>query len=422
MNEKNYHKRLLEKRLLDYANAFPCVVLTGARQTGKSTILEHCLGSKMKIFTFDPVQNLYGEKDDPDLFLQTNPPPLILDEIQYAAMLVPAVKRWVDAHRKPGQFLLTGSHQWQVMRNLAESLAGRTAVLEMGGFTLAERFMDHNLAWFPKWLETAIGRENGAGQAQSLLESGSPLEYNLAEAIWRGGFPEPAGLTLSVVPGWMQGYVSTYVQRDVRLQQDIRDEEQFGRFLALCAALTAQEVNQRQLGREIGATAPTARKWIDVLKSGGQWFELPAYARNLTQRISRSPKGYFADSGLACHLLRLPSPESVIGSPAFGALFESFAATELIKQTALMNTAPAFHHFRRHGGAEVDMLVEYGGRLFPIEFKASSRVRPADGRGIAIFQDLVGCEAGDGLVVYAGRECLRLGRRVTAVPLGWRIR
>ncbi len=372
----------------------------------------------MRSFTFDPVQDLHGEKADPDLFLKNHPPPLILDEIQYAPDLVAAVKRHVDADRAPGQFVLTGSHQWQVIRRLSESLAGRAAILELGGFTLAERMMAPDLAWLPRWLETAV---RSADEAADLLDSGAPQAYSPAECIWRGSFPEPAGISLDVVPGWMRGYVTTYVQRDVRLQQEIRDEDQFGRFLALCAALTAQEVNQSQLGRDMGATAPTARRWLDVLKAGGQWIEIPAYSRNLTQRVSRAPKGHFADTGLACHLQRLPSPEAVSGSPGFGALFESFAVTDLLHQCALLDTEPGAHHFRKHSGAEVDLVLEYGGRLFPIEIKASARARPSDAAGIRAFQEALGPRSGDGLVVHAGDTCHRLGARIQAVPLGWRL-
>jgi predicted AAA+ superfamily ATPase len=372
----------------------------------------------MAMFTFDPVQDLYGERRDPDLFLRNHPPPLILDEIQYAAGLVPAVKRWIDANRSPGQFVLTGSHQWQVMRNLSESLAGRTALLELSGFALAETRQDPRLAWFPSWLD-AVAKPRGSAAARRMLEAGAPVDWSPAETIWRGSFPEPVGLAQAMVPGWMKGYVATYIQRDVRAVQEIRDEEQFGRFLGLCAALTAQEVNLRQLGREIGASAPTARKWLDALKAGRQWIELPAFARNLTQRISRKPKGYLADTGLACHLLRLPEPASVSGSPAFGALFESLAVAELLKQCAVLGAEPGFYHYRRHSGAEVDLVVEYGGRLFPVEIKASARVRPGDAAGIVKFREAAGAAAGEGLVVYAGDRCLRLGESATAVPLVW---
>ncbi len=413
-----YHPRHIEHRLNQYVDAFPCVVVTGPRQVGKSTVIDRCLGQRMRSFTFDPVQDLHGEKADPDLFLRNHPPPLILDEIQYAPDLVAAVKRRVDRHREPGQFVLTGSHQWQVMRRLSESLAGRAAVMELGGFTLSERSDDPAMAWLPRWLDAAV---RSPGEAADLLASGAPREFSPAECIWRGSFPEPCRLPLAVVPGWMRGYVATYIQRDVRMQQEVRDEEQFGRFLALCAALTAQEVNQRQLGRDMGATAPTARRWLDVLKAGGQWIEIPAFSRNLPQRVSRAPKGYFADTGLACHLQRLPSPEAVSGSPGFGALFETFAVTDLLRQCAVLDTEPGLHHFRKHSGAEVDLVLEYGGRLFPVEIKASAQARPADARGIRAFQEALGPACGDGLVVYAGGSCHRLDPRVQAVPLGWRV-
>lgn len=374
----------------------------------------------MSVFTFDPVQDMYGERSDPDLFLKNHPPPLVLDEIPYAPALVAAVKRRIDADRRPGQFILTGSQQWQVMWNQAESLAGRTAVLELSGFALSEVHEEPGMAWFPHWLNAA-STPSTANTARNLLTKGGGVAASPAKTIWRGTMPEPVGLPLEVVPGWMKGYVATYIQRDVRMQLEIRDEEQFGRFLALCAALTAQEVNQRELGRDIGASAPTAGKWLDVLRAGGQWIELPAYSRNLTQRMSRKPKGHFADTGLACHLLRLPGPDAVSGHPAFGALFETLVVTDLIKQCAVLETEPAFRHFRLHSGAEVDLIVEYAGRLFPVEVKASSRVRPSDAVGITAFQNMFGPAAGDGLVIYAGDECLPLTDRAIGVPLWWQV-
>jgi hypothetical protein len=374
----------------------------------------------MAMFTFDPVQDSYGERRDPDLFLANHPPPIILDEVQYVPELVAAVKRYVDRHRKPGSFVLTGSHQWQVMRNLAESLAGRAAILELGGFTLAETHEEPRLAWFPAWLKSVSGRGDAAA-AERLLRQGTAWEYAPAEAIWRGSYPEPTALPREAVPGWMRGYVATYVQRDVRLQLAVRDEAQFGRFMALCATLTAQEVNTRQLGRDIGASAPTARAWLDALRGGGQWIELPAYTGNLTQRMSRAPKGHLADTGLACHLLRLPDPASISGHPAFGALFETWVVNDLIRQCVQLDTEPVFHHFRRHSGLEIDLIAEYGGRIYPLEIKASSRARPVDADAIGRFQRDLGDRAGEGLVIYAGREYLKLGDRAFAVPMGWRV-
>lgn len=410
-----YCDRLCEKRVKQCFKAFPCVVITGARQVGKSTLLDHLFGSKIRSFTFDPVQDTYGEKSDPDLFLRNNPPPLILDEIQNAPELASALKRRIDADRKPGQYLLTGSQQWGLMRVLAESLAGRTAVLELPPFALTEGRRNKRLAWFADWLESQ-GRKESAKRADRRLLSGTSAGIPAIEAVWRGGFPEVREMAMPLVSAWMQGYVATYLMRDVRVMLAVRDERQFARFAMLCAALTAQEVNASQLGRDAGLSTPTALNWLSTLSATCQWREVSAYSRNAVKRVSLKPKGYLADTGLACYLLRLPSPEALLGYPNFGALFETFVVNELARQTQTLPVAPVWHHYRQHSGREVDLIAEYGGRLHPVEIKAASSVRPADAAGIAAFQHLTGTTAGTGLVVYAGDRPLRLGDHCLAVP------
>ncbi len=409
-----YHTRLIEEKARAYWETFPCVLLSGARQVGKSTMLNHLLGDVCTTFVFDPVQDLYGTREDPDLFLKNNPPPLILDEIQYVPELVPALKRYIDRQRRPGMFFITGSQQWQILCRLAESLAGRIAILELNGFSLAE---SHDTAdkqcWLNMWLAAATaGVENGLSALQKLKSAArSP-----AKDIWRGSFPEVLTLGESVVAGWFQGYVSTYLQRDVRLQLSLRDEMQFTRFVSLCAALTAQECNFSQLGRDVGVSTPTAKQWLSVLRGSYQWLEIPAFSANHVKRLSEKPKGYFCDTGLACYLMRLSSPEAIQGHPSFGALFETFAVMECVKQLQRQSLVPALYHYRQHSGAEVDLIIEKDGRFFPVEIKASTQVRPSDARSVGIFQEKMQSAAAPGLVIYAGERVCRLSDNCIAVP------
>jgi len=411
-----YHPRAIEPVLEMLARELPCIVITGARQVGKSTLLTERFSSFGEFITFDPVQDSYGEKQDPDLFLRNHPPPLILDEIQYVPQLIPALKRYVDAHRQPGLFLITGSQQWSVMRHLSESLAGRLAILDLAPFSLAELVDTPGANWLPRWLDD---NTHQVMTAQERLLAGNTIDLVPSKAIWRGCYPEVARLSDKAIPAWMRGYIAAYLQRDVRQMLDVRDENLFGTFLSLCASLTGQEVNQSQLGRDIGLSAPTARKWLDVLRAGMQWIEVPAYSRNVVKRLSMRPKGYWADTGLACHLMRLPDSAAVSGHPAFGALFETLAVTDLIKQTHGMSLRPAFYHYRQHSGTEVDLVADYGGKLYPIEIKSTARVRPSDAAAIKVFRELLGDAAGPGLVIYAGTESLRLDDSILAIPLGW---
>lgn len=408
-----YHHRLIEAKLRSYVDSFACTLVTGARQVGKSTLVEEQFGKKYRTFVFDPVQDLFEVRKDPDLFLRNNPPPLILDEIQYVPELVPALKRAVDRDRRPGMYVITGSQQWEVMRHLAESLAGRVAMLELPTFCFQEADDVDPPCWLNLWVdECRHGLEAGLEALRTHVSS----QRSATQTIWRGGFPEVQTLKDSVVPGWMQGYVSTYLQRDVRTLLEIRDEMQYASFLGLCAALTAQECNYSQLGRDIGLTSPTAKRWIGVLKGTYQWLEIPAFSSNHIRRLSGKPKGYLSDTGLACFLMRLSSAQAVQGHPAFGALFETLVATECWKQLQEQTLVPALYHYRQHSGAEVDLILEKDGRLFPIEIKASSQARPSDARSIHIFQEKIGSAVQSGLVIYGGAEILRLSDTCAAVP------
>lgn len=409
----NYQHRLIEEKLDRYVESFSCVLVAGARQVGKSTLLEQRHGDVFRSFVFDPVQDIYGVRQDPDLFLRNNPTPLILDEIQYVPELVPAIKRAVDRYRKPGQYLITGSQQWHVMRDLAESLAGRVAILELPSFCFQETAGAPDRAWLNAWIDAASG---GIAAGLEAIGEFSSSDLSATESIWHGGFPEVQTLHDDVIPGWMQGYISTYLQRDVRTMLEVRDEMQFGAFLSLCASLTGLECNYSQLGRDIGLSSPAAKRWIGVLRGTFQWLEVPAYAPNHIKRLSARPKGYLSDTGLACFLMRLSSPSAVQGHPAFGALFETLAVTEMWKQLQRMSLVPTIYHYRQHSGAEVDLVIEKDGMLYPIEIKASSQARPSDARGIEIFSRNVGDCVQPGLVVYAGREILQLNDRCVAAP------
>lgn len=410
----NYLTRLIEDKLRAYHAAFPCVVVVGARQVGKSTVLNHLFATEIPAFVFDPVQDLYGARRDPDLFLRNHPPPLILDEIQYVPELVPALKRAIDRDRRPGLFLLTGSQQWAVMRKLAESLAGRTAVLELPGFALCEARGRPKSGWLGTWLEAAAGQKMAV--AEDALRSFRSAGLRPSECIWRGAFPELQTLDEVVVPGWFLGYTATYLQRDVRLLLEARDEAQFAQFLARCAASTAQEVNAAHLGRDIGLAHTTARRWLEVLRGTHQWLELPAYTRNTVKRVSQRAKGHLWDTGLAAHLMRISSPAAVSGHPAFGALFESLVVGDCLRQLQGEQTVPTAWHYRRHSGAEVDLVLERDGRVFPIEVKATANPTPRDADSIAAFQEEAGPAGALGVVVHAGDRVMRLNERCLAIP------
>lgn len=403
--------RLLRPRLERLARTFPVVVVSGARQVGKTTLLKQAFGAVAELVVFDPVQDIGNARRDPDLFLDNHPAPVILDEIQFVPELVAALKRRIDRDRTPGQYLLTGSQQWHVLRNLAESLAGRAVFLDLEGFALGELASPPAEApWLEAWLQDPEGFP--AQPWEHLI-----LPAPAFETVWRGTLPEPARLPLEVVPEFWSAYFRTYVERDVRLLTEVSDWHAFGRFVRLAAALTAQEINASQLGRELGLTPQTARRWLDLLVATFQWFEVPAFAGNALKRVSGKAKGHLADTGLACWAQALSSPAALGGHPLWGPLFESFVVADLRKQAATLSLAPRFHHWRSAGGAEVDLLLERDGRFFPIEIKAKTRVSRADARGIRAFREAYPhLSIAPGLVIAPCERMERLSEQDWSLP------
>lgn len=392
---------------------FPCVLVAGARQVGKSTLLNHMFGKTHAAFVFDPVQDLYGARKDPDLFLRNNPRPLILDEIQHAPELVPALKRHIDQNRTAGRFLISGSQQWEVMRHLSESLAGRVAILELHGFCLAEVTNHRGPIWLSHCLTERI---TNSSDAFDLLRGHQSSNVSPVERIWRGAFPEVQSLEPAAIPAWMQGYVATYLERDIHRLTPVHDEMQFSSFLTLCATLTAQEWNYSQLGRDIGLSSVSARRWAGLLRGTYQLLELPAFSRSTVKRLSLRPKCHIMDTGLACYLMRISSPESLQGHPTFGFLFESHVVTDCLRQIQSMNMRPALHHYREHAGQEVDLIVELDGRHIPIEIKAASSAVPGDAVALEQFCKQTTNRAPYALLIYGGHDVLRIGPHTVAIP------
>lgn len=375
-----YRERILSNKLGKLAKAFPVVVVSGARQVGKTTLVRH-LFPEYDYVQFDSVIDFQNARKDPDFFLQNHPAPLILDEIQYAPEVVSAVKRFVDSSGpRVGQYVVTGSQQWQVMASLSESLAGRAAFLDLEGFSLQEiSGQGSDEGWLSKWLEEP--EELIAIRAKKETKP----EISLWEWLWRGFLPGAQLIPMELVPDFWTGYQRTYIERDARMAGDIQDWQQFGLFMRLASTLTAQEINHSQLGREIGMTPQTSRRWLQVMRATFQWLEIPAYQGNMIKRVSSKPKGYLADTGLACQMSQFSSPKSLAGHPYTGALFETAMVHEIRKQCARLSGG-AFYHWRSSGGAEVDLLLERDGVFHPFEFKLKSNPSPSDASGITAFR------------------------------------
>lgn len=380
-----YLPRSAAHRLERLLAHFPAVVVAGARQVGKSTLLQHLFAQRAQIVVLDPVVDVRGARAEPDLFLDQHPPPLVLDEIQYAPELVPALKRRIDRDRRPGQYILTVSQQWEVLRSLSESLAGRVAFLDLEGFSQAEiaRAVDEahpGRSWLELWLESP---EALLDARPKRIEGGRPLY----ERLWRGMLPQAELLDADLIGELHAAYQRTYIERDARLAGDVEDWQTFSRFFRMSAALTAQEINSAHLGRELGLSPKTARRWLDMLVATFQWYEVSYWSGNTLKRVSKRPKGYMADTGTACAALRLSSPAALADHPKLGAIFETAVVAEVRKLASLLPSKPYLHHWRTHAGAEVDLILERDGVLYPIEIKATANPSAQDLRGIRQFRE-----------------------------------
>ena len=413
----NYRNRHLETKLKQYQSIFPVLLVTGARQVGKSTLLSHLFGQGMRHITFDPVLDLDNARQDPQFFIDQHPAPIILDEIQYVPELLSVIKRQVDRDPAPGQYFLTGSHNLALLRTVAESLAGRALVLDLRPMTLAER-QGLGSPSGPIWLQRLLdaGTQTPDLSGQHRVPNDLPFK-TVFDVLWRGGQPRTLDLPNAAIADLMQSYVRTYVERDIRIQADVQDQQQFSRFLSLCAALTAQEINHSQLGREIGVTPQTAARWLTALKATFQWMEIPPYHGNTIKRISGKPKGYFADTGLAAYLQRISSPEALSGHPLLGPLFETHVTQEIHRLFPLLDLAPQVYHWRTHGGAEVDLLLERDGIFWPVEIKSKTRITTGDARGIDAFRSTYpALRHGLGIIVAPVQEYRLLRHDILVVP------
>lgn len=402
-----YKKRLLEAKLIQLGKHFPVIVLTGARQVGKSTLLKHLLPEARHI-TFDPVIDIGNARQDPELFLNHLKHPVILDEIQYAPELLSVIKRRVDENKMPGQYWLTGSQNFSVLKNVSESLAGRAVILSLFPMTLSE-LHDQPTAWIVDFLNHP---KDFLQQQYARYSDGS-----LFEVIWRGGYPGLMDVADDLRQTALDSYLHTYIERDVRLLSEVNDLQNFSRFVQLLANLTAQEIQFSHLGREIGISPQTAQRWINLMTSTFQWMEIPPFSGNTIKRISGKKKGYFIDTSLVCHLMHITTPLALPGHPKLGALFETYVVNDLLRQLSLLSGRPAIYHWRSHGGAEVDLVLELNGQYFLFEVKCKSRPTVSDTRGMKAFRETYPhLPVVAGIVISAADEILPLGGGNYAVP------
>lgn len=403
MTEK-YIQRSLEPVLERAVREFPVVIVTGPRQSGKTTLLKHLFSKDFVYVSLEPPDIRAAAVEDPRGFLAMYPSPCIMDEIQYAPDLLPYIKEKVDADRsRSGQYLLTGSQNLLLMAQVTESLAGRAAVLR---------------------LLPLSGREIlGTPQAPFPWESEEkrPVRVELAyDKLWetflRGSYPE-----LIANPGrnaelWHASYIQTYLERDVRSLRQVGDLTTFQSFLRAIAARSGGLLKLTEVSRDIGVAVNTAKAWLSVLEATYQVIILRPYFANIGKRLVKSPKLYFTDVGMLCYLAGLRDPAHAASGPMGGAIFETAVLTEIVKTYLHRGEEPRVYFWRTSSGTEVDILVETDGHIVPIEVKLSATPRPAMAKGIVALRKDLGKKVLPGYVVHPGDIRLTLGSGVTALP------
>lgn len=405
------YERHISSNLLSALANSPVVLLHGARQTGKSTLVQHLASSDYpaRYFTFDDLTVLSAATSDPVGFLAGVEGPIVLDEIQRVPQLFLPIKAEVDRHRRPGRFILTGSANVLMLPRLSESLAGRMEILRLQPLSQGElvgrreRFID-------------LLFEEGPGRFQSGLTNSA---RSVIERILRGGYPPACDRdNWTSRAAWFNSYVTTILQRDVRDLSNIEGLETMPRLLMLLASRAGAILNHAEVSRSLGMPLSTLKRYMTLLEATFLVQLLPAWSGNLGKRLTKSPKVYLCDTGLASALLRQGDEQALRDSHLLGPMMENFVVMELFKQVAWSKTEPALFHLRTVTGQEVDVVLESpSGELAGIEIKAGASVNAEDFRGLRTLAEETGKRFRCGVILYRGRETVPFGRNLYALPV-----
>lgn len=397
----------------EMARTFRAVAVWGPRQVGKTWLLRRLTGELggYDAVTLDDADALRQARSDPKLFLQLHPAPLFVDEIQAAPELLPAMKMRLDASQERGQFLMTGSQQFKMMRGMKESLAGRVGILRMQGLSKAEIEGRPAAEPFAPDLDAAM-RWRGRRPVWDV--------QSVYETVVKGGYPECHAVSGLDASRYFASYIQTYIERDIREMVDVANISVFRAFMRVCAARTGQLLNYADLARDVGISVPTAREWLSLLEISGVVYILRPYANNLIKRATKTPKLYFTDTGLCSHLLGLATARDAIDAPNSGALLETYVVTEVMKSYWYSGTDAQFWFFRDAAGHEIDLIVERAGRLHPIEVKRAATVKASKvNANMGVFRTAMAANVAQGAVLLITPDLGALDRDTLLLPISY---
>jgi len=402
-----YINRSLERKFLHMSSFFKAVLVTGARQVGKTTMLRHlATGQNRTYVTLDNIMARNLAKNDPVLFFQTYKPPIIIDEVQYAPELFEQIKILCDESDVPGRFWLTGSQQYAMMKNVRESLAGRIGILELYALSMSEK----DSVVFHNELDFSLPclRER-----QTLVQKNDVV--NVFEHIWRGGMPQVLHADGEQREAYYNAYVDTYLMRDVTGIGGVSDSFRFGKFLAVCAALVAEQVNYKTISDSAEISQPTAKEWLRLLEGLGVVYLLRPYANNALKRLTKTPKLYFCDTGLAAYLSMWPTRETLMSGAASGRFFENHVVSELVKHYAYAPSKALLSYYRDSNGKEIDLLVEQDNLIHPLKIKKSGNPDRREVKKFTVL-DNADVEQGSGGIICMCEEVVPIDSQNCFIP------
>jgi len=400
-------ERTIARVIEDFSRNFRVLLVTGQRQVGKTTLLEKLAKGKRTYITLDDAKFRAMARNDPELFLSENPPPILIDEVQYAPELFPYIKMYADTHKKhKGAFWLTGSQKFSLMKGIQESLTGRIVILDLLGLSQREKM---KLPYSGK----PFIPEFSPHEVKPLTPKG------IYKHIWEGSLPELVTNKKLNREAFYASYIQSYIERDVRDFYNVEKPLQFYNFLSAVAARTANLVNYSNLARDIGIDIKTAQTWMGVLERSGLVYLLQPYSLNVTKRIIKTPKVYFLDTGLCAYLCRWETPETLYAGAMDGAILETWCFGEILKSYWHNGISPLIYFYRDTDQREIDFVIEKNMTLYPVEVKKTAMPGEADIKHFSALKKL-GKKTGTGAVLCLAHSRIHINRDVVSIPV-WEI-
>lgn len=400
----NYLKRQMEESILKASKTFPVVMVCGQRQTGKSTMLSHLMPKEMKYVSLDDDRARMLAKRDPEMFFEIYGDKLFIDEFQRVPSILLNIKKIVDSKKENGQFWLSGSQKFVMMKNVSESLAGRVAIFDMLPLSFNEINLSIKEPFNPE-IDVLKKRVNNKRTIKEVFES-----------IFIGGLPKyvlEKGIDRDL---YFQSYINTYIERDISSLEQVGKLDEFRTFVTYMAANTAQELKYDSISKVVGVSVPTIKEWVTILERSGLIFILRPYSSNLSKRLVKTPKCYFLDTGLASYLTSWPNAETLLNGSSAGAFFETYVFSEILKGFVNTGKRPNIFYYRDVDKKEIDLLIVGPNCIYPIEIKMSKS--PSNPNKSFSVLNKFGMEIRPGLVICMTDELFPNSSTSWLCPIG----